>query len=311
MSTLAVLIGTTALAVALLGPVPALLDRAAWPSREPRAALVLWQAIGLAGGLAVLTTAMMLAVGPLHQSPLMAMGIFVSNVFAGDFTGGLGVWHLLFLALALVMSARLAGVLPVTIWRTWQARHRHRHLVGLVSRPWPAARPGDGHVLEHPVAAVYCLPGRATPGRPRVVFTTAALDRLDDGELAAVLAHEHAHLEERHDLVVLPFLAWVTAFPWFPGVRRAKTSVAVLLELVADDRAAEASDPAALASALARIGGSEAPAPVGALAITGTGVLLRVQRLLHPPRRSPVWRTAAYVMAAILVSLPVAAVLPW
>lgn len=311
MTTLTVLVLTATMAVALLGPIPAMLERAEWPGREPRAALVLWQAIGLAGGVAVLATAMVMALAPLHASPLIAGWNFVSNVLAGDLTGGLGLGHFLLLVLALVMTARLAGVLPITIWRTWQARHRHRHLVGLVSRPWPAARPGDGHVLDHPVAAVYCLPGRAARGRPRVVFTTGALDQLDDGELAAVLAHEHAHLEERHDLVALPFLAWVTAFPWFPGVRRAKASVAMLLELVADDRATRAADPAALASALARIGTADSKVPAGALGITGTGVLLRVRRLLHPPQRSPVWRVSAYLMAVVLVLLPVSAMLPW
>ncbi|GAA4898765.1 Zn-dependent protease with chaperone function [Stackebrandtia albiflava] len=309
--TLTILLVTSAVAFALLGPVPAMLERARWPSREPRAALILWQAIGLAGGVAVLAAAMSLALAPLHPSPLIAAGAFAGNLFAGDPTGGLGVAHFVLFLFALAMSARLAGVLPMTIWRTWQARHRHRDLVGLVSRPWPASRPGHGHVLDHPVAAVYCLPGRAVRGAPRVVFTTGALAQLDDTELSAVLAHEHAHLTERHDLVAMPFLAWVTAFPWFPGVRRARVSVAMLLELVADDRAATTADPAALASALARIGGSAGAAtPDGALAITGAGVLLRVRRLLDPPPRSPRWRATAYLMAATLVMLPPSVMLP-
>src|SRR5690606_41417310 len=46
-------VGVSALAFSLLalllaGPVPALLARAAWPLRAPRAAIVLWQAIALA-----------------------------------------------------------------------------------------------------------------------------------------------------------------------------------------------------------------------------------------------------------------------
>ena len=36
------------LALALTGPVPALLARASWPLRAPRAAVVLWQAVALA-----------------------------------------------------------------------------------------------------------------------------------------------------------------------------------------------------------------------------------------------------------------------
>ena len=38
----------TVLALALVGPVPALLARASWTMRAPRASVVLWQAIALA-----------------------------------------------------------------------------------------------------------------------------------------------------------------------------------------------------------------------------------------------------------------------
>lgn len=297
----------TVLAIALLGPVPAMLERARWVRREPRAALVLWQAVGLAGGLAVLGAALAVAVAPLSDSLGGAVAEWLTNLAAGDLTGGLGPIHLVLLLLALAITVRLAGLLPVTIWRTVSARRRHRDLVGLVSQPWPPARPGHGHVLDHPVAAVYCLPGRVVSGAPRVVFTTAALSTLDDEELAAVLAHEHAHLTERHDLVAMPFFAWVSALGWFPGVRRARRSVGSLLEMVADDRAALAADRAALASALARIGAraSQTTTPVGAIAIDGSSVLDRVHRLLEPPPRSWGWRLSACLLAAGLVSIPV------
>lgn len=42
------------LALLLTGPVPALLARATWPLRVPRAALVLWQAVALAAVLSAL-----------------------------------------------------------------------------------------------------------------------------------------------------------------------------------------------------------------------------------------------------------------
>ena len=34
---------------------------------------------------------------------------------------------------------------------------------------------------------------------------------------AAVVAHKRAHLNQRHDLVVLPFVAWQTALPFLPA----------------------------------------------------------------------------------------------
>lgn len=293
------------LAFVLLGPAPALLQRARWPHREPRAALVLWQAVGLAAGMAVIAAAAVAALAPLADTPLAAAKVLFSRLVDEGTFGGLELGHLVLLGLAVLLTIRLVGVLPMTIWRTWRTRRKHRDMVGLVAQPWPRTRPGDGHVLDHPAPAVYCLPGWAGRGAPRVVFTSSALESLDDAEVTAVLAHEHAHLAERHDLVVLPFFAWAAALPWFPGVRSARSSVSTLLELVADDRAAARTDPASLASALARIGsGKSAAAPAGGMSVDGSEVLIRVRRLLEPPARSAHWRVAAYALAAALCAAP-------
>ena len=63
---------TTALAFAVLalvlaGPIPAVLARARWPYRSPRAALVLWQAIALAAVLSAFSSG--LAIGGLLLVP--------------------------------------------------------------------------------------------------------------------------------------------------------------------------------------------------------------------------------------------------
>ena len=294
------------LAIALIGPVPAMLARARWTHREPRAALVCWQAIGLAGGLALLGSFTAIALAPLGGGLLAALGEWLRRFSAGDITGGLGTWHWILLAATLTVYARLFGVLVTTVYRTWTSRRRHRDLVDLVADPWPSGRPGQGQVLNHPGAAAYCLPGRA----PRVVVTSGALDALDDAELRAVLAHEDAHLRERHDLVALPFAAWTRALPWFPGIRRARTAVDGLLEMVADDAAVHRCEREALASALARIatiGG--AATPDGAFASSGGVILARVRRLLDPPVRSTGLRVLLYGTAVVLFVLPAVVVL--
>ena len=48
-------------ALALVGPVPALLARASWPLRAPRAAIVLWQAIALAAVLSAFSAGIAIA----------------------------------------------------------------------------------------------------------------------------------------------------------------------------------------------------------------------------------------------------------
>jgi Zn-dependent protease with chaperone function len=300
------LVTATALAVLaglLLGPVPRYLLRAGWVVTEPRATLVLWQAVGLAAGLAVLGSLASVALQPLPGGLLGALPRFASHLAAGEPTGGLGPLHAVLLLITVALGARLVALLVLAAVRTWRARRRHRELVDLIGRPLS----GGSLVLDHPAAAAYCLPG----GAPRVVLTSGALAVLDREELAAVLAHEQAHLTERHDLVVLPFAAWSVALRWLPTVRRSRGAVDALVEMVADDRACTHCDRTALACALARFGTSNAAAPAGALAAAGPAgaTLQRVHRLLDPPARSARLRLALYAAAAALLALPTLALL--
>ena len=89
--------------------------------------------------------------------------------------------------------------------------------------------------MEHPAAVAYCLPGRVGT----IVLTTAALAALDDAELAAVLAHERAHLRGRHHLVLAAASALAQTLPFLPGLCTAQTELARLLEMIADDKAAD------------------------------------------------------------------------
>jgi Zn-dependent protease with chaperone function len=291
------------LTVVLLGPAPSALARAGWTSREPRAALVLWQALGLAAGLAAIGTALALGVAPLGGDLTTALFAWLRGLVAGDPSAGLDLAHSMLLGAALALLGWLLAVTGLSAWRMWRSRIRHRELVDLVSTPWPGrvrpARPTAlARVIDHPAAAAYCLPGHDS----RVVVTTGALDLLDEDELDAVLAHEHAHLAERHDLVILPFTAWASALPWLPGPRRARAAVQGLVEMVADDRACVGRERHVLAAALARVG--VAAAPAGAVGSTEHALVVRVRRLLDPPRRSAVARGAAYLGAVALLALP-------
>lgn len=117
------------------------------------------------------------------------------------------------------------------------------------------------------------------------MISAGALKLLSRDELAAVLAHEMAHVRERHDLVLLPFSALRRALPWSQVVRDAQDAVGLLVEMAADDRARRHCSPRRLATALLRFGtAGSIPAPQGMLGSVGSqaSVLLRVQRLLSP-----------------------------
>jgi Zn-dependent protease with chaperone function len=293
-----------ALAAVLVGPVARRLAAAGWARHEPRAALVLWQSVGLTAGLAAVAACIGVGVAPLGPTLPAAVTAWAERGAAGHPTGGVDGVHLVVLAVGLLLLGRMLGVLLMAGWSTARSRRRHREVVDLVGRPWE--RDAATTVLDHPGVAAYCLPGR----RSRTVLTAGAVALLDDDEVDAVLAHERAHVAERHDLVVLPFSAWATALPWLAGVRAARRSVGRLIELVADDRACVGRDRAVLAAALARVGTAAAgpDAPAGALAARDSAVLDRVRRLLAPPAPAPVARRLALGTAVALVLLPVAAV---
>ncbi|WP_018639016.1 M56 family metallopeptidase [Parafrankia elaeagni] len=281
-------------ACALAWPVPRLLASARWPYRCPRAAIVLWQAVGLAGGVSALLAAIAFTVAPLSQGIPSAVADHAANLAAGEPLVGLGRTNLLGLAIAAALAARLFGVLCVSTAATLRDRHRHRHLVDLAghrhrrhgTRPTPRDRAGEDdqpaegcrlcehrertgarlRILDHPLAVAYCVPGVR---HARVVVSEGLLRTLTPEELDAVLAHEEAHVNGRHDLVIQPFVAWERTFPFLRPAREATAAVSLLVEMLADDAAARRTSGRTLARALARLGVTRAPVPSGALGVTG------------------------------------------
>ncbi len=163
-------------------------------------------------------------------------------------------------------------------------------------------------VVDHPAPTAYCVPGL----RSKIVISAGALNLLDQAELAAVLAHERAHLRERHDLVLLPFTALLRAFRWSAVACEAHAAVSLLVEMLADDRALRHRPARELATALLRVGvAGGGRAPIGALAVAdGAGecqVAARVSRLLRPaPRLAAPTLFLVGIIAAATVAIPAA-----
>jgi hypothetical protein len=156
----------------------------------------------------------------------------------------------------------------------------------------------------------FCIPG----ARPLLVLSSGMVAELDDGQLAAVVAHERAHLAEHHHLYLLPFLAWRAALPVLPAATRALTAVRELVEMRADDRALASlggADPRrTLARAIVVAAGGGGGVPDGALAVggsavDGSAVGARVLRLLAPPAPLPAAaRLAALLAPGLLLLVP-------
>jgi len=269
--------------------VPDRLARATWPRRAPAYALLLWQSLGLAGGLLAVEAAATVALAPAgrtHAAALRSLG-----------SVSLPWWSIAAGLLAVGLVVRLLSVLLASTARTLRARRRNRVLVDLVATRNPLL--AKAYLVDHDVPLAYCLPGL----RPRVVLSRGALDLLREDEVRAVLAHETAHVDQRHDLVVLPFVALGATFPRLAGVRLARQQVALLIEMLADDRAVRRYPRAVLARALYKVGAAQVPA--GGLGAGGDGVLLRAQRLVTPPASlGGVSRTAVVLVAGLVLALP-------
>ena len=288
-------LGLFLLGVLLAEPVSRSLARAHWPARDPVGALLVWQAIGLAGGLALLGSGIVYGLAPLGPTLPSALRAAAGTLAEGELPD-LGLTHVLALLAALALALRLVGVLLAVTVRTLRARQRHRDLLDLLATPWPDVP--HARVLDHPLPVAYCLPGL----RSRLVVSAGVLDALDPPAVKAVLAHEQAHLRERHDLVVLPFVAWGATAPFVRGMVCAQVAVAALVEMRADDVASAAVTPKQLTGALRTVGGA---APAAALSSFTDALDRRLLRITSPPAPLPAAVRVLVRLAAIgLLAVP-------
>ncbi len=300
----------TILAVLLAGPAPALLARAAWPLRAPRAAMVLWQAIALAAVLSAFSAGIAIATRLLMPGP---DGRPTASIIGAAGRLGWPLWaaYIAAFALTVLVGARLMIAVARVAIANRRRRAHHRMVVDLVgvghdaALGQPCAQTRDLRVLDVAQPLAYCLPGV----RSRVVVSEGALKTLTDAEVSAILTHERAHLRARHDLVLEAFTAARAAFPRLVRSAKALHAVQLLVELLADDAAVRATGRTPLARALVACASGRAPS--GALAAGGPTTVLRVRRL-SGRGNSLLLSVAAYLAAAAVFVVPtLALVVPW
>jgi Zn-dependent protease with chaperone function len=295
-----VLIGYSVL-LAVVGP--RLLMRAVWVDRAPRLGIAAWQALTVTVLASVVMAGLALTVptgqvsgdlAALLRSCVMALQEQYASPW-GAAAGATGA------VLALSIIGRCLWCLGVALARMMRERTRHGNVLDVVGR----RDAGRGIIiLESDDPAVYCLPGR----KRRIIVTTAALRALDNDQLDAVLAHERAHLSERHDLVLAFATALATAFSGLRLLRQAAAETSRLVELRADDVAAKRTDRLTVAAALLAVSATGSPhlVPAVALAAGGSGAAARVRRLLPPHNPLSRVRAATGSLAvALLLALPV------
>ena len=275
------------LAFLLAWPIPAALARF---RGDPVSEVVLWQAVGLSGGLSLIGAALAFAVAP--GSTSLPQGILA--LLRGQSHAELSLMAWIFLVIALLLIGRLLGCLALTFYSARKTRLRHDEILHLLSEP--SATYPDTRIITTDEVVAYCLP--KGPRKGTAVLSTGLIEALDEKERTAVIAHERAHLDFRHDVLVIPFAAWHRALPYFSATAIGLNSVNRLIELMADDQARERVDPQILAHAV-RSAAAISPEHRSDLSVQ------RIRRLSQPldTTRVPV-RLMSIGVAALLLLVP-------
>jgi Zn-dependent protease with chaperone function len=302
--TLAILLVLYSLAVSVLAP--AAINWLSNGGVAPRLALATWGS-AVAGVLlawvlaaALVGRAVLLSERDVHEMVadcLHEMGQMALGTRGPTLQAGL----LALAALSGLAVAVLVGRLALALGRARIRTHRHCDAARLMADPSPG--PGGSVVLDATERIVYCVAGRP----PTIVITRGAVDALDETQMAAVLAHERAHLSGRHHLLLAASRAVATVVPRVRLFAVAADAVAQLVEMRADDVAARDHSRSTLVEALLALSDIRRY-PRSALAANGVGVADRVQRLLVPrsPLRDAPIRTVLSIVTAALLVAPVA-----
>lgn len=269
----------------------AALRAAGWPRRAPALGVAAWQILSgsILGSLLLSGLMVVVPAGITSTNLAEVLRACVMALRAQYATPGGAIVHATGAALTLTLAVRTAHLLGQGLRGARRARAEHLNGLRLVAHRDTRL---DALVVDHPAAAAYCLPGRART----IVLTSAAIAALTDTELAAVLAHERAHLRGRHHLVAAMSAALAKTLPFLPGLRWARDEQARLLEMIADDDAALNGDRLSVAGALVRLAGGSVPTV--ALGAADIAAVARVERLLSPAQRLGIGRRV--LIAAVL-----------
>ncbi|WP_330346904.1 M56 family metallopeptidase [Streptomyces sp. NBC_00582] len=300
MNTAPALVGYTA-AVGFVAP--RVLLRSSWPHRAPALAAAVWHAVAVSFSIAVALSAASLVMPNDHLHAGLAGLLRTCGLGAGALRPDPDIADRLAVGIPAVLGVALGVSFAFHLVRARRVRTQHRAAVDLVGRHSTRL---CATVLPYDVPAVYCLPGR----RPRVVISEAAVRRLTPQQLDAVLDHEQAHIAGRHHLVLAAAEAFHAVFRWVPLARHVREQTALLVEMIADDRALRRHSRDVLATAMYEM--AAARAPKGALAAGGRTVLIRLKRVLGP-RTAPhpaLWGSMA-VLAVTVPLLPLLLACPF
>ncbi|MGH2452419.1 MAG: M56 family metallopeptidase [bacterium] len=190
-------------------------------------------------------------------------------------------------------------------WETWRyVRSLRRHAVGLPLELLPVLHTLG--LMDHVVAVGDVRPYALTAGlfAPKIIISTGLIERLDEGELEAVLLHEASHAVHRDPLALLVSRALAAGFFYLPVAKALAVRQQAALELAADQYAlARLGDSVSLSSAMLKLL-NPAPAVTPASAftsVTDVRLSLLLGRGVDLPGASPRALLESWVAVAVVL----------
>lgn len=297
MTAVAVLLVAGALSAGWLAPV--LLARLDVRRHDPRQLILAWLA-SMATATLTAEAAVLMLLTHAHQ-PGAPLPSIVHRCWSAIRAGSPPrVEDLLGLVGMALMTAFTVRAVIVSVRGVRRLARKHQQdlaVLRLAARP--ATDAPDVLWLAHERPLAFSM-----AGHPGVVVATEGLSRhLREDAVAAVFAHERAHLTERHHHLVAVADELRAALPFVPLFRQAPRAIRDLVELAADASAVRTCGPAAVHAALLKLTAHGAP-PMS-LAMALDAVDLRLARLRHgvrPPsqHRQNVLCELVVVTAAVL-----------
>lgn len=228
-----VVVACLAGAVGVVLTAPVILTVGRWQLRHPRTALTMWFGsffVGLA---------------------LVATALFASLLGATVVAPGESARESLVLTIAAWLGlAGIGGVVAFVSMSAGPLAFSHHDQVAEIAPVARAREERSAFTLvrfDHDEAVAIAVPGR----HPEIFLSSACEELLSTRQLQALLAHELAHLRQRHGLAVRIAEINAACLAWLPAGRSLRRATLLLIELAADDAAARQAGPAHLANALA------------------------------------------------------------
>lgn len=278
--------------------------------------------VALVSGALVVEATLLLSAAPVVAQASGLPGVAaVCDRFLGPWAPG----HAAASWAAAVVAIVLPGRAAQGWWRAMMAaraawveggigqRYRHRPHVG----PPDAATEVEVVVLPVPdvmaVSVPLGPPARSASASGQVLVSEGLVDALSSHETEAVLAHEAAHLVNRHHRYLHAAAALELAFGWLPGVNDSTAVLRLSLERWADEEAAAACGRATVRAALVAVTAALVSRPVGVVAFsTADTIRERLEALAREAPRPPLApHLLLYVPGVLLGGLVLAGLSCW